>query len=437
MRPAGKLSGSLIAPPVQAADGRFLDAAMAAAALIANAGGGGAVVDRRALFKILDGFVELKAFDAHLAINSFHDFDHGITRRGRVGRAQALKAVSEVADNADAAKLIVRIGRTLAGAAGGPSSESRELVDLISAAAGVGPSGTAGEAPDIGGVGGPRPRVITLAAPKGGTGKSTAAVHLAAALVHLGHRVGSIDLDAGQGTMSRYLAHRASMEQETGQALGAPRHRGIEASRQRDRRAAEAEEATRLRQALADMADCRYVVVDTPGSDCHLARIGCCAADTLIMPLNDSLLDVDILARIDRSRRSVIGPSEFCRMIWRENDDRVAQDRQSIDWIVMRNRLAHIGGHNNREVAGLLRQLARRIGFRLACGLSERTVFRELFLKGLTVLDDGAFPSERNTPKSHIYARREIDDLLAAVGCETDRIGSSLQHRPAPARCRQ
>lgn len=421
MRPVGKLSGKLIAPSAQAPDGCLLDAAMAAAALIANTQGAGAAIDRLALFKILDGFVELKAFDAHLAINSFHDFDHGISRPGQPGRAQALKAVSEVADDDLGANLVVRIGHALADAAGGPSPETGELLDLISATVGVRPLDAPEETPDIGGTADPRPHVITLAGPKGGTGKSTTAVHLAVALIRRGYKVGSIDLDAGQGTLSRYLAHRASLVQETGQNLGTPRHRGIGPSRQRDRRAAELEEAKRLRQALADMAGCHYVVVDTPGSDGHRARIGCRAADTLVMPLNDSLLDIDVLARIDRGRRAVLGPSEFCKMVWRENDDRVAQNRRSVDWVVMRNRLAHIGGHNNREVADLLRQLAQRIGFRLACGLSERSVFRELFLKGFTVLDDDAFPSEGNTPKSHFHARREIDDLLGAVGCAMDR----------------
>jgi chromosome partitioning protein len=78
----------------------------------------------------------------------------------------------------------------------------------------------------------------------------------------------------------------------------------------------------------------------------------------------------------------------------------------------MRNRLAHIDARNMRDVATLLEQLARRIGFRLAPGFGERVVFRELFDRGLTVLD---LPSEAATP-SQQAARRELDDLLQAIG---------------------
>jgi chromosome partitioning protein len=63
-----------------------------------------------------------------------------------------------------------------------------------------------------------------------------------------------------------------------------------------------------------------------------------------------------------------------------------------------------------------LQQLAQRIGFRLEYGLSERVVFRELFLSGLTLLDLPEDEVEGPVQRSHVHARREIDDLLRAIG---------------------
>ena len=97
-----------------------------------------------------------------------------------------------------------------------------------------------------------------------------------------------------------------------------------------------------------------------------------------------------------------------------------ADGRAAMDWIVMRNRLAHIDARNTREMERLLRQLGRRMGFRLHPGLSERVVFRELFYDGLTLLDppaaaNGASPTARAL-NGHRHARRELDDLTAALG---------------------
>jgi chromosome partitioning protein len=54
---------------------------------------------------------------------------------------------------------------------------------------------------------------------------------------------------------------------------------------------------------------------------------------------------------------------------------------------VLRNRLQHIESHNLKRVGAALDELARRVGFRVIPGLGERVIYRELFPKGLTLLD--------------------------------------------------
>ena len=299
----------------------------------------------------------------------------------------------------------------MAQAIGGPASPVTDQIKLVEEAIGV---GFPDESPDLGG-GDHGPCLIALASQKGGTGKSTMAMLLTVALLKRGHRVGTIDLDGQQGTLSHYIANRAALNDGIGAKLRTPRHHRLGPSLRSSRELGTQDEDLQFREALRDLADCSHVIIDTPGTDCHLARLGCTRADTVITPLNDSLLDIDILARIDPYRREVLGPSEYCRLIWRENDRRVACDRRPIDWIVVRNRLGHVDARNTREVTCLLQQLAERLGFRLAPGLSERVVFRELFLKGLTLLD---LPNDRvpyRLGPGWIHARGEVDDLLAAI----------------------
>ena len=268
-----------------------------------------------------------------------------------------------------------------------------------------------------GGPGEGRPYVIVIGNEKGGTGKSTTAMHLIVALIKLGYKLGSIDLDARQSSLSRYIANRREHAEETDAALETPSHRSVPRSVHETRTEAEAEERARLRDVFADLAECDFVVVDTPGSDAFLSRLAHEHADTLITPINDSFLDIDVLARIDRRHRAVLAPSSYSQMVWEQNNRRVLAGQSPIDWVVMRNRLSHIEARNKRDIAGLLAQLAQRIGFRLAPGFGERVVFRELFLKGLTILDlPEAEPGAASPNPSHLAGRAEISALLQTIG---------------------
>lgn len=259
-----------------------------------------------------------------------------------------------------------------------------------------------------------RPYVVVVGNEKGGTGKSTTAVNLAVALMRIGFVVGSIDLDGRQRTLSRYLTNRRAFAIDTGRQLPTPEHRFVERSSLGVVLEAQADEAARLEAAFAALADCQFVVIDTPGSDSHLSRLGHAAADTLVTPINDSLVDIDVLAEIDRSRRTVTGPSVYTRMVWEQNNRRVVDERPPIDWIVLRNRLTHIDSRNKRDIGDLLDKLAHRIGFRVAPGLGERMVYRELFLTGLTVFD---LPGSGNEAVgSSPAARKEIETLLQSIG---------------------
>ncbi|HWA43184.1 MAG TPA: division plane positioning ATPase MipZ [Hypericibacter adhaerens] len=279
-----------------------------------------------------------------------------------------------------------------------------------------GPQGTAGRRFR-------RPHVVVLGNEKGGSGKSTTAMHLIVALLREGYKVGSLDLDARQGSLSRFIANRA----ENGLDLPAPRHVRLEQSALDSVAAAREEEKQRFDAVMAQMADCDFIVIDTPGSDSNLSRLGHARADTLVTPLNDSFLDLDLLARVDGQGQKIRGPSTYAEMVWEQKKRRALADGGSIDWIVMRNRLASLDARNKRRIGKLVEELARRIGFRLAPGFSERVVFRELFPRGLTLLD--LADAGTSLTLSHVAARQELRGLLDAIGLPKPEEGAPVERR--------
>ncbi len=261
-----------------------------------------------------------------------------------------------------------------------------------------------------------RAHLIVLGNEKGGSGKSTTAMHLVVGLMRDGYRVGAIDLDARQGTLSGYLTARLAYAARHGVELPVPEAASVFRSERDSRAEADAEERAAFEEAVARLsAGCEIIVVDCPGADTFLARLAHAHADTLITPINDSFVDFAMLARVDPDDHSVINPSIYSEMVWEARKRRFARDRARIDWIVMRNRMGSTEMRNKRDVGTTLEALAKRIGFRTVKGFGERVIFRELYLQGLTLMDvrEAGLPIQLGM--SHIAARAEVRALLSAI----------------------
>ncbi len=270
-----------------------------------------------------------------------------------------------------------------------------------------------------------RPTIIVVGNEKGGTGKSTTAIHLAIGLLHRGYKVGTLDLDPRQATLSRYLENRQSYAEVT-QSLLMPQHiqlRDMANEREEDAELIARQQITNI---FGQMASCDVIIVDTPGRPSANSRIGHEEADILITPINDSLVDIDVLAVIDPVNRAVIAPSFYIQMAFEYDNRRIVDGRPPIDWIVIRNRLPHIHSHNRRDIDVLLEKLAHRMGFRLAPGLAERVVFRSLFLRGLTVVDLPVIDKDWHESPSNRAAREELDILLNSLNLPPQSDGASL-----------
>jgi len=261
-----------------------------------------------------------------------------------------------------------------------------------------------------------RAHIIVLGNEKGGSGKSTAAMHVIVGLLREGYKVGAIDLDARQATLSNYMTARLAYSEAHKTALPQPRSVQVHRASQDSRAEAEAEERVAFEAVIADLcADCDVVVIDCPGSDTFLSRLGHSYADTLITPINDSFVDFAMLAKVDPDKLDVIHPSVYSEMVWQARKQRFARDRGRLDWIVMRNRLGASVARNRRDVGTTLEALAKRIGFRTVPGFGERVIFRELYLQGLTLMDLRDVSLGISLSMSHVAARAEVRALLSAI----------------------
>lgn len=245
--------------------------------------------------------------------------------------------------------------------------------------------------------------LIVFANEKGGSGKSTSAVHVAVALAVAGRRVAAIDLDTRQRTLGRYLENRAATVRRAGIELPMPLFETFDPSQG-------VAIESRI-EALREQAE--IVIVDTPGRDDAAARAAIERADTLVTPINDSFVDLDLIGQVDAETFKIRRPSFYAELVWDARKVRAKADGGTVDWIVLRNRLQHIEARNMRRVAAALAELSKRVGFRVIPGLSERVIFRELFPKGLTLVDFAAIGSEAGI--AHVAARQELREMVSGL----------------------
>lgn len=250
------------------------------------------------------------------------------------------------------------------------------------------------------------PHWITFANEKGGTGKSTTAVHVAIALAYRGATVVGFDLDHRQRTLARYIENRAETAQRREITLP-----NIQCHTVPPIPEEEFDEMVNEHGMDAD-----FILIDTPGRDDPLARYAATQADTLVTPMNDSFVDFDLIGQVDAETFKVKKLSFYAEMIWDARKKRglatVNEGKREMDWVVLRNRVQHVEARNMRRIDEALTELSRRVGFRVASGLSERVIYRELFPSGLTLLDKG-YLGDLGT--SHLVARQELRALVKGL----------------------
>ena len=267
--------------------------------------------------------------------------------------------------------------------------------------------------------------VVVVGNEKGGSGKSTIAMHVALALLKARQRVAAIDLDSRQSSFARYIENRRAWAKRAKLDLDLPMHFRVSSGEGLRADENEATEFSSFAQAITTVEHSHdFVVIDTPGADTYLTRLAHSMADTLITPLNDSFVDFDVLAAVDPQTFAVTGTSHYSEMVREARRQRRLVDGKVIDWVVVRNRLSMLGSRNRQLIEAGLHALAGRLGFRFVNGFVERTVYREFFPRGLSALDGiDEQPLGTRPSAAHRTARQEVETLLASLKLPIDERG--------------
>lgn len=243
---------------------------------------------------------------------------------------------------------------------------------------------------------------IVFANEKGGTGKSTTAVHVAIALASRGSRVACLDLDTRQRTLFRYLENRRDTIARRTIAIPQPHFEVFTG-----------DTIAQLEAQIAEMsANVDFMVFDTPGRDDVFARCVATRAHSLVTPINDSFVDFDLIGQVDPENFKVRKLSFYAELIWEARKERAKSDGITIDWIVVRNRLHNLEARNQQRMTEAIAELSKRVGFRSLPGLNERVIYRELFPSGLTLIDKGHLGA---LATAHIVARQELRELVTGL----------------------
>ena len=262
-------------------------------------------------------------------------------------------------------------------------------------------------------VGGQRGHIIVFANEKGGVGKSTSAFHTCIALCNAGESVAALDVDLRQLTLHHALWARQESEREYGVKLPGPEQ--IMLAQQNEN---ELEE--KLRMARIHHS---FIVIDVGGHDSPIARKAIFMADTIVTPVNDSFIDLDMLGRIDPRTGEFRTLGNFARLVEHLKEPGMAIRPKALDWVVMQNRSRNFATRNERKVLEALEKIAPVAGFRLVPGLRERVTYRELFPMGLTLFDLEAIPG---LGKLQPNAREEIWAMLRALNLPSAALNRAI-----------
>ncbi len=259
--------------------------------------------------------------------------------------------------------------------------------------------------------------VIVVGNEKGGSGKSTTAFHLSIFLLYQGHKVATIDVDSRQQTLTHYVRNRRDWARSHGLSIPHSTHFHLPLARGDSVKENHRIEFDLFRQAIGEVeSSADFIIIDTPGFDTNLSRLAHSLADTLVTPVNDSLIDLSVMAQVDPTTGEPRDLSHYARLVQRARSERLSIDGRNIDWVLVRNRISMLSSRNMRQVQTMLERIAMRLGCRVADGIAERVIFRSLFAAGMTVFDPlsedllGGVPS-----MSHMSARQEYRALVNAL----------------------
>ena len=116
---------------------QFLDATMAATALVATADGEVTFSELSALDKVLESVQDLQIYDPHVAVDIYRDFADAIGSDPETGRRLAMAAIGKLADERESAELVIRVAVAISKADGELTVQEAQTIGDLCAVLGI------------------------------------------------------------------------------------------------------------------------------------------------------------------------------------------------------------------------------------------------------------------------------------------------------------
>jgi chromosome partitioning protein len=233
-------------------------------------------------------------------------------------------------------------------------------------------------------------KIIVIGNTKGGVGKSSVAILLSIALLYKGYKVALLDTDSKQGSSYKYINNRKNYISESSIDLPCPAFHLL--SQEFDfleinDNISETSEEKAFKKIIDGFVGFHFLIIDTPGNDCFVLRNSIKNANILISPVTESFFDISALFwKVFNEEKEEYIPSDYVKFIWNERKKKIVE-KKNLSWVVMLNRVSNIQTSNKKITQSLVNEFSKTLGFSVIKGLYERNIFKELFEKGLTVLD--------------------------------------------------
>jgi chromosome partitioning protein len=255
--------------------------------------------------------------------------------------------------------------------------------------------------------------IITVSNEKGGTGKSTVSMHLAVTLMQEKFKVAVIDMDGRQGTLSRYVENRINFAKQNNINLIIPQLVTITPRVNSNEYDNHISEINMLVEEISKTYDA--IIIDTPGAKNYLFETAHKLADTLITPLSDSLIDLNVLTELDNQTPEKHKAGHYAQFVWEIKKHLAMKGKPMLNWIVVGNKISPLNSRNKTLFFEKLENISKLYGFRVASGIKDRVIYKELFLQGLTVLDLNSEALKSRLTLSHLAAKQEIKNLAEFI----------------------